>query len=226
MHLLRSTLLALVAATTTLSDVASAGSSEWVVGQKVGTTSGTIVGHGSPWQPLVSEYFGIRYAKPPVGKLRFSPPEPYRSYEVYEASTMGDSCPSPNWENENKTIDYETVGTAVKDQLLQHGESFSEDCLSLSIWTRPQLGEKKKAVLFWVHGGGFSSGSQAHPVYNGAKLANDHDVVVVLINYRLNIFGFPGADFLDTNLGLSDLRLAVEWARDKYAHTPPTHISR
>jgi cholinesterase len=64
----------------------------------------------------------------------------------------------------------------------------------------------------WIYGGGFNTGNSQSPAYNGARLANDSDVVVVSMNYRINIFGFPGADFLkDKNPGLMDQRLAVEW---------------
>jgi carboxylesterase type B len=56
----------------------------------------------------------------------------------------------------------------------------SEDCLFLNVWTKPQVGEKKKAVLVWIFGGGFSMGDSADPLYNGAKLAQNQDVVVVV----------------------------------------------
>lgn len=56
---------------------------------------------------------------------------------------------------------------------------FSEDCLYLNVWTKPQNDEKKKAVLVWIHGGGFSTGGSSIPGYNGANLAGQEDVVVV-----------------------------------------------
>jgi carboxylesterase type B len=63
----------------------------------------------------------------------------------------------------------------------QAGDTFSEDCLTLNIWAKPQVGEKKKAVMVWIYGGGFNTGNSASPAYNGARLANDQDVVVVSI---------------------------------------------
>jgi cholinesterase len=57
--------------------------------------------------------------------------------------------------------------------------NYSEDCLNLNVWTRPQKGEAKKAVLVWIYGGGFSSGSSSIPGYNGANIAGKEDVVVV-----------------------------------------------
>jgi len=57
--------------------------------------------------------------------------------------------------------------------------NYDENCLFLNVWTKPQVGEKKKAVLVWIYGGGFSSGSTSIPTYDGASLAEEQDVVIV-----------------------------------------------
>lgn len=57
----------------------------------------------------------------------------------------------------------------------------SEDCLTLNVWTKPQTGDTKKAVLVWLHGGGFSSGSSIYTGYNGKHLADEQDVIVVSV---------------------------------------------
>lgn len=62
-------------------------------------------------------------------------------------------------------------------------DAFSEDCLTLNIWTKPQVGESKKAVLIWIYGGGFTSGYAGVSLYNGQYLAESEDVVVVSIKY-------------------------------------------
>ncbi|KAK2591711.1 hypothetical protein QQS21_010596 [Conoideocrella luteorostrata] len=93
----------------------------------------------------------------------------------------------------------------------------SEDCLTLNIWTKPQAGDKKKAVMVWIHGGSFISGSSSVAWYNGQTFASREDVVLVSINYRLSIFGFPGNPVGRPNLGLLDQRLAIEWIRDNIA---------
>lgn len=189
---------------------------EWTVGQPVNTTSGRVKGHSSPWKPLVSEYLGIRYAKPPVDSLRFAPPEPFTSDDTYEAAAFSDSCPSVNPENANGTTRYGSPQETQVDGLRQVGETFSEDCLAVNVWAKPQSGETKKAVLLWVHGGSFIGGSSTWNQYNGAHLVDEYDVVVVSINYRLTIFGYPMAEAFDVaNPGLLDVRLAVEWVRDK-----------
>jgi cholinesterase len=70
--------------------------------------------------------------------------------------------------------------------------------------------------MVWIYGGGFESGSANNPFYNGRVFANDQDVVLVSLNYRTNVFGFPGLPGTDSaqNAGLLDQRLAIEWVRD------------
>jgi cholinesterase len=97
-------------------------------------------------------------------------------------------------------------------------QNVSEDCLWVNIWTKPQTGETKKAVLLWIYGGGFNMGDSASKNTNGASLANNQDLVVASINYRINVFGYPGAPTLASkNPGLLDQRLGVEWIRDNIA---------
>jgi cholinesterase len=57
--------------------------------------------------------------------------------------------------------------------------TYDEDCLYLNVWTKPQSGDSKKAVLVWIYGGAFTSGSSANSGYNGANLAEQEDVIVV-----------------------------------------------
>jgi acetyl esterase/lipase len=94
----------------------------------------------------------------------------------------------------------------------------SEDCLYLNIWT-PYLpngkatANKKKAVMVWIHGGGFSSGSGSDPTFDGSALASRGDVVLVTINYRLSILGFlaVGNTTATGNYGLQDANTALAW---------------
>lgn len=94
----------------------------------------------------------------------------------------------------------------------------SEDCLFANVWTPIAAGTDlssmpKKAVMFWIFGGGFSLGDSS--TYDGSSLAASQDVVVVSANFRTNVFGFPGApDLPDQNVGLLDQRLTLEWTRD------------
>jgi cholinesterase len=139
-----------------LSAVVSATPAQWTAGQAVDTTSGTVVGHAAKNAPAVSEYLGIPFAVPPVGKLRWTAPQPFpKSAQPIQAAKFGAECPQ--------------------------GGKGSEDCLTLNVWTKPQSGEKKKAVLVWIYGGGFTSGSTSSPTYNGAHFADKQDVVLVSV---------------------------------------------
>lgn len=103
--------------------------------------------------------------------------------------------------------------------------SCSEDCLYLNIWTDSlhlgalpnSKGSKKKAVMVWIHGGGFVSGSGSDTTFDGGAIASRGDVVLVTINYRLGNFGFLALDgtSLTGNYGLKDQSTALDWL---YAH--------
>jgi para-nitrobenzyl esterase len=102
-------------------------------------------------------------------------------------------------------------------------EPTGEDCLFLNIWS-PGADDKRRPVLFWIHGGAFTMGSGSTPWYDGTSFATNGDVVVVTINYRLGALGFlhladlEGMDQdLSSNCGLLDQVAALEWVRDNIA---------
>lgn len=101
--------------------------------------------------------------------------------------------------------------------LAQVGDDTQEDCLYLNVWSKPQSGSAKKPVLIWIYGGGFNTGGTNSSAYSGQFFADQEDVVFVNFNYRVNIFGFPGAPNEVQNAGLLDQRLAIEWVRDNIA---------
>jgi cholinesterase len=151
----------------------------WQVGETVKTTSGQIQGHPSDWQPTVSEYLGVPFAKPPIGPLRWKAPEAYKSEKAIDASKFSPDCPANLAPLVLNATSVNTVKGIVFASLSQYGDEMSEDCLTLNVWTKPQSGEKKKAVLVWIYGGGFALGNTASPSYNGARLAAEDDVIVV-----------------------------------------------
>ncbi len=146
---------------------------------------------------LVSKFLGVPFGAPPV---RFNPPQPPAPWQtIYDASEYKPSCIEKfNYPEvaRNQTIEwFSTPGPPA-------GES--EDCLNLNVFTPAYASQGSKAVLFWIHGGAFGFGSGSLPLYDGTSLAANHDVVVVTINYRTNVFGFPGSPDLpeaDRNLG-------------------------
>src|SRR5258706_12171195 len=96
----------------------------------------------------------------------------------------------------------------------------NEDCLFLNVWS-PATDDGKRPVMFWIHGGGFAYGSGGQPIYCGEDLARDHNVVVVSVNHRLNVFGylyladaFGKAYESSGTVGMQDIVLALEWVRD------------
>lgn len=181
--------------------------SNWKIGQMVQTDSGPVYGHAASTAPQVSEYLGIPFAQPPIGDLRFAPPRRYSgsatvnrtafvspSLVCYDcrltAAIQGFSCPiastytSQLLPSPSAGLNFSAAGTQIMDAIAQVGDRFSEDCLTLNIWTKPQVGERKKAVLLWIYGGGFVAGNSDAPTYNGAHIADEEDVVVVSIKYE------------------------------------------
>lgn len=101
----------------------------------------------------------------------------------------------------------------------------SEDCQRLNIWTKGLNDGKKRPVLFWLHGGGYTSGNgQEHPGYDGRNLAEKGDVVVVTINHRLNVLGFLDLSAFgekykgSANLGMTDIVAALRWVKENIAN--------
>uniref|UniRef100_A0A0X3PZ08 Carboxylesterase type B domain-containing protein n=1 Tax=Schistocephalus solidus TaxID=70667 RepID=A0A0X3PZ08_SCHSO len=187
----------------------------------VGTFCGqreTVIWPGSR-QTQVDIYYGIRYAQPPVGFLRFrkplSPdPEPDK---VFSAVQKPDAC-------------YQVIDTMFQAspgaQMWQPNTPLSEDCLYLNIWV-PILPEeqrcekdKKLPVMVWIFGGSFSTGSSVLNVYDGRFLSTRQNVIVVTLNYRLGPFGFLYLNYSGApgNMGLWDQRLAIKWVKDHIEH--------
>jgi para-nitrobenzyl esterase len=150
---------------------------------------------------------GIRYARPPVGKLRFRPPAPPEAAGgVLEASEFGPIAPQAD----------PIPGMSIPGDPM----AWDEDCLFLNVWT-PGLGDGPRPVMVFIHGGAFVGGGGTSQLYSGASLAAGHDVVVVTINYRLGALGFLAHEALYDessggfgNWGLLDQIAALEWVRD------------
>jgi para-nitrobenzyl esterase len=105
---------------------------------------------------------------------------------------------------------------------MRYDDPMGEDCLCLNVWSAALAA--RKPVMVWLHGGGFTAGSGGQPIYDGADLAAKHDVVVVTVNHRLNVFGYlylaelGGEKYADSgNAGMLDIVQALEWVRDNIA---------
>ena len=150
----------------------------------------------------IQTWLGIPYAQPPVKNLRWRAPEKLPpSDKKFNAKKFGFS----------PMQDIDPVEPA---SILPQ----SEDCLTLNIWRRSD--KNNQPVMVFIPGGGFVNGGSGDPIYNGSNLAASHDVIVVTINYRLNIFGFMNfaaidSDFDDTGyLGLKDQIAALTWVKE------------
>lgn len=106
---------------------------------------------------------------------------------------------------------------AIDDNETASKNPQSEDCLTLNIWTRCE--GKNKPVIVFIHGGAFSFESASDPLYTGTHIAAAHDIVLVTINYRLNVFGFVNFGAIDSSfedtgyLGIKDQIAALMWVK-------------
>ena len=156
----------------------------------------------------VHAFRGIPFAAPPIGDLRWAPPQPVLGWEgTRDATVAGPACVQPKLEIELYT----------RDDLAQ-----DEDCLTLDVWTAATEARERRPVMVWIHGGALIYGTGSST--NGAPLARK-GAVVVSINYRLGPFGFlahpslsaASAQGVSGNQGFLDQIQALEWVRDNIA---------
>ena len=155
---------------------------------------------------------GIPYASPPVGPLRFQPPQPPAAWGgIRDATAFGPIAPQLPFLLANGSLE------------VAMPEPQSEDCLYLNIWA-PHPDGQKRPVMVWVHGGALINGSGSQSDYDGATFAERGDLVLVTINYRLGILGFlaleelAGATYAASgNRGLLDQIAALQWVREHIA---------
>ena len=146
---------------------------------------------------------GVPFAQPPVGDLRWRPPEPLQPWsDVRDATAFSASAMQRQLPDDVGDL----IGIPAQTQ--------SEDCLYLNVWT-PACDDQKRPVMVWIHGGGNVVGSGTQPRINGRKLATTGDVVVVTLNYRLGVFGWLHAPILGAygNEALLDQTAALFWVR-------------
>jgi para-nitrobenzyl esterase len=150
-------------------------------------------------------YLGIPFAKPPVGELRWKAPQQME-----------------NWKGVKQTKKFgpRAVQGIVFGDMKSRSEGVSEDCLYLNVWTKAKNNTANQPVLVYFFGGGFVAGDGAEPRYDGESMAKK-GIVVVTVNYRLNIFGFFAHPELSKespykasgNYGLLDQVAALKWVQ-------------
>ena len=153
---------------------------------------------------------GIPYAAATDGLNRFRPPKPSKPWpDIRDSVAYPPMCPQIGREHASFTASW----TYDKDA--------SEDCLALNVWTPALHDQRRRPVMVWLHGGGFSAGSGSRNVFEGTRLCRRGDVVVVTLNHRLSVFGFlylarlGGAEYAESgNAGMLDLVAALRWVHD------------
>ncbi|MGD9723047.1 MAG: carboxylesterase/lipase family protein [Pirellulales bacterium] len=169
--------------------------------------SGLISGARTGDQSDVRVYKGIPFAAPPVGKLRWQPPQRPSAWDgVRECATFAPTCPQAPY----------PAGSVYA----MTAQPQSEDCLYLNVWTGAGRPNEKRPVMVWIHGGALTRGSGSIPAYDGAALARK-GVVLVTLNYRLGPLGYFSHPALSResphgasgNYGVLDQIAALEWVQ-------------
>ena len=163
----------------------------------VHTSTGSVAGSAADG---VAVFKGIPYAQPPIGPLRWKPPQPVAAWTgTRDATKFGNDC------MQKPLADSRAPGV-------------SEDCLTLNVWA--PTGAQRLPVMVWVYGGGFVEGSASLPLYDGAHLAKQ-GVVLVSLNYRTGVFGFlahrglalESPEHSAGNYGILDVLEALRWIK-------------
>jgi para-nitrobenzyl esterase len=175
---------------------------------QVATANGVLEGVVSA-DNLVRTFKGIPYAAPPVGPLRWQPPQP-----------------APAWTGVREAVDYgpRAMQGRIYSDMIFHDKGPSEDCLYLNLWMPENPPANKLPVMVWIHGGGYVAGSSSEPRQDGGNLCK-LGVIVVSFNYRMGVFGFFAHPDLAKespqnatgNYGLLDQVAALQWVKQNIA---------
>lgn len=175
---------------------------------RIQTDKGTIEGKLSD-DGAVRLFLGIPFAAPPVGPLRWKPPQPAAKWSnVLTTQSFGYRCMQP----------------IENADMVFHDPGMSEDCLTLNVWAPAHANTAKLPVMVWIYGGGYTTGTTSERRQDGQEFARN-GVILVSMNYRLNIFGFFAHSALAAespqhaagNYGLMDQAAALEWVKRNIA---------
>ncbi|KAK2148411.1 hypothetical protein LSH36_499g01062 [Paralvinella palmiformis] len=157
----------------------------------------------------VDAFLGIPFAKPPTKHLRFRHPEPIEQWTgIRNATKLPNSC---------YQVPDKFFGDFYGSDVWNPTTRVSEDCLYINVWvprTHPRI--RKSAVMVWIYGGGFYSGTTTLNLYDGKILAAENEVIVVSIGYRVGALGFLtlGHPTAPGNSGLFDQLMGLEWVHN------------
>jgi para-nitrobenzyl esterase len=178
-----------------------------------GLLEGTTAGSG------IREFKGVPFAAPPVGLLRWQPPQPVAKWSgVRSAKAFGPRA----------------MQLPLYGDMNFRSNGVSEDCLYLNVWTPAKTAQERRPVLVYFYGGGFNAGDGSEPRYDGESMARQ-GIVTVTVNYRLGVFGFfthpaltqESAHHASGNYGLLDQQAALRWVQQNIAAFggDPQHVT-
>jgi para-nitrobenzyl esterase len=173
----------------------------------VKTANGAV--EGTTESDGIRVFRGIPFGAPPVGDLRWKPPQPAKNWDgVRPADKFGNQC----------------MQRRVFNDMVFRSSGTSEDCLYLNVWTPAKSASERLPVLVYFFGGGYIAGDGSEPRYDGASMARK-GIVALTINYRLNVFGFlahpeltrESPQHASGNYGLLDKWAALQWVQKNIA---------
>jgi para-nitrobenzyl esterase len=172
---------------------------------QVEVTGGTVAGS---IESGISQFKGIPFAAPPVGRLRWKAPRPLKRWSgVRQATAFAPAC----------------MQEPAMAQRMAPGVSMSEDCLYLNVWTSARTPGERRPVIAWIYGGGFTGGMTSAPLYDGTHFAQK-GVVFVSISYRVGALGFLATPALSKesghgsgNYGMLDQIAGLKWIQRNIA---------
>src|SRR5690349_21650922 len=177
--------------------------------QEARVSGGTVMGTTNNG---VASFKGIPFAAPPIGQLRWKPPQPVIRWDgIKRSDSFGPPCAQKSGN--------EILG--------------SEDCLFLNVWSGATRPAERRPVMVWIHGGRFSSGTTSSPTFDGSRFA-EQGVVLVSVAYRLGVFGFLAHPQLSRESGkgsgayaLQDQITALKWVQQNITQFggDPTRIT-
>lgn len=174
---------------------------------RVKTAQGTV--EGMTEKSGIRSFKGIPFAAPPVGELRWQPPQPAKSWSgIRKADKFG----------------AQAMQRAVFGDMNFRSSGMGEDCLYLNVWTPAKTSNERLPVLVYFYGGGFIAGDGSEPRYDGESMAQK-GIVALTVNYRLGLFGFMAHPELTKespnkasgNYGLMDQSAALKWVQQNIA---------
>jgi para-nitrobenzyl esterase len=182
------------------------------------TKNGTVRGIPAA-DPRITIFKGVPFAAPPVGELRWRAPQPAADWKGVRACLEFAPIAMQRIPGEDPQAFY------AREWHVEPEVAMDEDCLYLNIWTNAKTGHEKMPVMVWIYGGGLMEGYPTEMEFDGERIAR-RGVILVSVNYRLNVFGFfthpeiikNSPDGFVANWGYLDQKVGIDWVHRNIAN--------